>query len=79
MDHFSGSVVLPGVLVVGFRKPADDLLKDVAHLQIGNHIRVQICLRRSKFFDDDVEDTFVGHGGDLSVKLKLFQNVLDIL
>ena len=71
--------MLPGILVVRLREPADNFLKDVAHLQIGDYIRVQVGLGGGELFDDDVEDTLVGHGGDLAVKLELFQNVLDIL
>ena len=40
LDHFSGGIVLSGILVVRLGESADDLLKDVAHLQIGDHIRV---------------------------------------
>lgn len=79
LDYFSGGVVLPGVLVVGLGKPADDLLKDVAHFQIGDRIWVQVGLGGGKLLDDNVKDTFVGHCGDLTVKLELFQDVLDIL
>ena len=71
--------MLPGVLIMRLREPADNLLEDIAHLQIGNYIRVQVGLGGGKLFDDDVEDTLVGHGGDLAVKLELFQDVLDIL
>lgn len=78
-DHFSGGVVLPGVLVVRLGKPADDLLKDVAHLQVGNHIRVQVGLGSGELLDDNIENSLIGHGGDLSVKLELFQDVLNVL
>ena len=79
LDHFSGGIVLPGVLVVRLGEPADDLLKDVTHLQIGDLIRVQIGLGGSELLDDDIKDALVGHGGDLAVKLELFQDILDIL
>ena len=79
LDHFSGGVVLPSVLVVGLGEPADDLLKNVAHLQIGDHIRVQVGLGGCELLDHDIENALVGHGGDLAVKLELFQDVLDIL
>ena len=70
--------MLPRILVMRLTEPADDFLKDIAHLQIGNHIRVQVGLAGGELLDDNVEDTLVGHGGDLAVKLELFQNVLDI-
>ena len=79
LDHFSGGIVLSGVLVVRLRESSDNLLKDVAHLQVGDHIRVQVGLGSGELLDDDVEDTLVGHSCDLAVKLELFQNVLDIL
>ena len=79
LNHFSGGVVLPGVLVVRLGEPADNFLKNIAHLQIGNHSRVQVGFGASELLDDDVENTFVGHGGDLTVELELLQNILDVL
>ena len=71
--------MLPGVLVVRLREPADDFLKDVPHLKVGNHVRVQICLGGGKFLDDNIEDALIGHGGDLTIKLEVLKDIPDVL
>src|SRR5699024_5362311 len=79
LDDLPRGVMLPGVLVVRLGKAADDLFKDVPHLQVGDHVRVRIGLGGGKFLQDDIENSLIGHGGDLAVKAELCQDVLDVL
>ena len=43
-DDLPRGVMLPGVLVVRLGEAADDLLENIAHFQVGDHVRVQVGL-----------------------------------
>ncbi len=70
--------MLSGILVVRLGKAADYLFKDVAHLQIGDFIRVQICVRGGKLFDDNIQNALVCHSRDVPIELELLQNIPNI-
>ena len=79
LDDLARGVVLPGVLVVGFGKAADELLKDIAHLQIGDLVRMEVGLAGGEFLEHHIEDVLFRHRGEVRPeRLELFQYLPDV-
>lgn len=79
LDDFARGIVLPRVFIVRLRKSTDNLLKDVTHLEIGDHIGVQVRLWRGELLEHDIEYALVRHSGDMRVKFELRDNVAHVL
>ena len=79
LDDFARGIVLPCVLVVRLGESADDLLKDIAHLKIGDHGRVQVRLWRCELLEHDIEDALVRHGGDVCIKAEFRDDIAHVL
>jgi len=76
-DDFTGSKVIASLLVAGFIKPPDQFFKDVPHLNIGHHVRVEINLI-GKFRDDEKEAVILLKFLDLFFKTKFINNITGI-
>lgn len=59
-------------------EPTDDLFKYVTHLKIGDVVGMQIRLSGGKFFEHDVENIFLRHRSDVSVKFEFLYDLLNI-
>ena len=78
-DDLPRGVVLPGVLVVRLGEAADDLLENIAHFQVGDHVRVQVGLGSGEFLDDNIQDALARQSGNLPVKAEFLQNIPHVL
>lgn len=53
--YFPRGKVIPGLFVGLLVKPADQLLKHVAHVMVADPVRVQVDFRISIIFDDQIQ------------------------
>ena len=67
LDHLARGEVLPGLLVRLLRADPDQLLEDVAHLDVV-HARRARGRSAAERLDDLVEQVLLGHAGDLLVE-----------
>ena len=72
-DDLAGREVLARRLVGEFREPPDQLLEDVAHLQVGDGVGVQVDV--GELADDQVEEVRLVQPGDLGVEVELLDDV----
>ena len=70
--------MLSSILVVRLGESTDDLFEYVTHLKIRDVVRMQIGLCGCKFLKHDVENILLCHRSDMTVKLKLFDDLLYI-
>jgi len=77
LDHLARREMLAGLFVRLFRTDPDELLEDVAHLDVVDATRRQID--RGELLDDFVQQVLLGHARDLLIEgqaLHDFANVL---
>ncbi len=65
--------MLPGGLVGQFGEPADQLLVEVAHLQVGDDLGVQVDV--GELADHQVEQVGPVQPGDLDVEVELLDDL----
>ena len=78
LDHLARSEVLPGLLVRLLRADPDELLEDVAHLDVV-HARQARGRSRRERLDDLVEQVLLRHAGDLLVEREALHDLADVL
>jgi hypothetical protein len=71
-DHLAGGEVLAGVLVQGFVELADQLLEDVAHLQVAHAVRVEVDVLEP--LQDQEEQPGLVQLGDGVLEVELLQH-----
>lgn len=72
-DNFTGREMLPGRLIGLLRKPGDELLKDTAHLQVRDCVRVQINLAEAG--KDHVKQVRLIKPADLLLEAEMLQDL----
>jgi hypothetical protein len=72
-DHLARREVLAGGLVRELREAADELLVEVAHLEVRDDVRVEVDLR--ELGDDQVEQVLLAEARDLCVEAELLDHV----
>ena len=71
--------VRSGLLVVGLRKPLDQVLEDVAHIHGADLLRTHIRLIRAEVHDDLIEQACLLHAVDLGAEIHAGEDVLHIV
>ena len=68
-DHLTGGEVLPCRLVREFREATDQLFVEVAHLDVGDGVRVKVDVGELR--QDQVEKVVPGEARDLDIEVEL--------
>ena len=76
LDHLARGEVFPGLLVGLFRADPDEFLEDVAHLDVV-HARGRE-VDGGERLDDEVEQVFLGHPGDLRAEIEPLHDGADV-
>ena len=74
LDYISARVVIAGFGI--FREPTNQVLKDIAHLNIVNGLGIKVKLRESLYHRQ--QTVILVHFVNLLIKIKAFDNVLHI-
>ena len=77
LDHLARREVLPGLLVRLLRADPDQLLEDVAHLDVVHALGREVD--GGERLDDLVEQVLFGHARDLLVEREPLHDVADVL
>ena len=72
-DDLAGREVLAGLLVADLGEPPDQLLEDVAHLDVGHRVGVQVDL--AELGDDQVEPVGLVELGDVLLEAEVFDDL----
>ena len=77
LDNLARREMLPGLLVRLLRADPNQLLEDVAHLDVVNLLHAKVYLR--KRLDDLIKQVLFGHARDLLIEREPFHDVADVL
>ena len=78
VDDVPAGEVRPGLLVVGLREAAHQILKDVAAVHRSDPVRAKVALGGGKLLDDQVEGVALHHALDDVLKIELGEDILDV-
>ena len=73
-DDFTRGKVVPGFLIGLFVETADEMFKNIAHLQVAHPVRVQVYFFVGEFFDDAEQAIFVVQYSDFRIKLEFVED-----
>lgn len=73
-DDLTRGKVVSGLLIGLFVESADEVFKNIAHLQVAHPVRVQVYLFVGEFLDDAEQAVFVVQYGDFRIKLEFIED-----